>query len=91
MFEVKIEQTKDDIVFKWQLSKMNIPITDIVDVTSDDTYAGDKSSVMRIGYPYGTTERIYIKTQKSNYLVFTSKASIKEQIVSAIKRKRKDN
>lgn len=52
----------NDLVIRHQFSKVAIPIPDIINVTSDDTYAGKDKHEIRIGSPYGTTERIAIHT-----------------------------
>ena len=82
MFEVKINKVDDLIIIKWQLSKVEIPISDIIRVGYDDTYSGSSNKVMRIGYPYGTTDRILIHTTKQDYLIYTSVGATKEKILS---------
>ena len=58
MFDVKVTKEEDKIVIKWQLQKIKIPISEIMDVTNDESYAGEDETANRIGYPYGTTDRI---------------------------------
>ncbi|WP_245347767.1 hypothetical protein [Oceanobacillus polygoni] len=82
VFEVKVTKEEEHIVFKWQLQKVKIPIPEIIDVTNDETYAGEDKTAIRIGYPYGTTERIYIKTHQSNYIIYTSIGTMKEKTLS---------
>lgn len=53
-------------------------------MTYDDTYAGKSKTAMRIGYPYGTTERIIIQTVQTDYLIYTSIRSTKEKVLSLI-------
>lgn len=84
MFEVKINKKDDFIIVKWQLNTIKIPISEIIDVTDDDTYAGKSKTAMRIGYPYGTTERIIIQTVQTDYLIYTSIGSTKEKVLSLI-------
>ncbi|MGQ0516548.1 SunI/YnzG family protein [Bacillus sp. D-CC] len=68
--------------FVWQLTEITIPLRDVIEVTEDDTYAGvEESNVIRIGTPYGTTDRIIIKTAKQNYVLFTTN---KVSILNAI-------
>ncbi|MDS9472911.1 hypothetical protein [Sporosarcina pasteurii] len=84
MFEVKVEKHDDHIVIKWQFSKTKIPISEIIKVTYDHTYAGESKTAVRIGYPYGTTDRISIQTAKKDYLIFTSVGATKEKILSLL-------
>lgn len=72
------------IVIKWQFRKIQIPISDIIKVTNDNTYAGEIKTAMRIGYPYGTSDRILIQTTKEDYLIYTSIGSTREKILSLI-------
>ncbi|QUW23808.1 hypothetical protein JSQ81_10105 [Sporosarcina sp. Marseille-Q4063] len=84
MFELNVEELKDKIVIKWQLSKIAIPISEIVEVTDDDTYSGREKNAIRIGFPYGTDDRIVIKTTTETYILFTSSATIKKKIYSIV-------
>ncbi len=86
MFEVKVTKQGDAIRIKWQLVKVKVPISEIIDVTYDESYAGESKTAVRIGYPYGTTDRILIKTIKTNYIIYTSIGSTKEKILSLINR-----
>jgi hypothetical protein len=72
----------ENLVIKWQLTKVEIPISDIIEVTSDDTYGGEDKTAIRIGHPYGTTDRIVVKTKAETYILFTSVGVIKDRIVS---------
>src|SRR5699024_11572266 len=89
MFEVKVTKQGDAIGIKWRLVKVKVPIAEIIDVTYDESYAGESKTAVRIGYPYGTTNRILIKTVKTNYIIYTSIGSTKEKILSLINRDRK--
>jgi hypothetical protein len=51
-----------------------VPLEEILEVTEDDTYGGKEANAIRIGPPYGTADRIFIKTTNKNYLLFTSNA-----------------
>ncbi|MBK5424245.1 hypothetical protein BW897_24745 [Bacillus cereus] len=52
-----------------QLAKVCIPLSEIIEVTEDNTYAGvEKAEVFRIGTAYGTTDRSLIKIIKYTYL-----------------------
>ncbi|AOV06265.1 hypothetical protein [Sporosarcina ureilytica] len=84
MFEVKVEKRDDQVVIKWQFSKTEIPISEIINVTYDHTYAGESKTAMRIGYPYGTTDRILIQTARKDYLIYTSVGATKEKILSLL-------
>ncbi|GAE28207.1 hypothetical protein JCM9140_4417 [Halalkalibacter wakoensis JCM 9140] len=82
MFEVKVKKLAEHIEIKWQLSTIRILISDIVEVFSDETYGGEEKPAIRIGYPYGTTDRVTIKTKNKTYLLYTSQPSLKEKIIS---------
>ena len=84
MFELNVEKLKDYIIIKWQLSKIEIPISEIVEVTLDDLYGGQVKNAIRIGFPYGTADRIVIKTTSENYILFTNLDSIKRKILSIV-------
>ncbi|MED3981850.1 hypothetical protein [Priestia megaterium] len=71
---INVRKINDNLIIKWQLSHFTIPLEDILEVTEDDTYGGKEASAIRIGPPYGTTDRIFIKTTSKNYLLFTSNA-----------------
>ncbi|KYG33629.1 SunI/YnzG family protein [Priestia endophytica] len=73
--EIDVKRTKEELIVKWQLAKFNIALEDIIEVTDDDTYGGKDIDAIRIGSPYGTTDRIFIKTKKENYILFTTNKS----------------
>ncbi len=75
MIEVSVKKIENNFVIRWQLLRVEIPASDILDVRLDDTYGGEDQDAIRIGLSYGTTDRIYIKTTKQNYIVFTSNPS----------------
>lgn len=62
MLGIKVEKINDDLIIKWQLSKIEIPTFEIVNISHDHTYGGEQKDAIRIGIPYGTTDRIIIKT-----------------------------
>lgn len=72
MIEVSVKKVENNFVIRWQLLRIEIPATDILEVRLDDTYGGVDIEAIRIGLPYGATDRIFIKTAKQNYIVFTS-------------------
>ncbi|RSL35320.1 hypothetical protein D7Z54_01785 [Salibacterium salarium] len=72
MMGIKVEKSEDNLIIKWQLSKTEIPISDITDVTLDDTYGGQDKEAIRIGTPYATTDRIAITTGSGSYILFTT-------------------
>lgn len=80
--EVKISKELNQLVIKHQLTKIEIPLSDITSVENDDTYGGEEKSAIRIGTPYGTTDRIVIKSKKGNYILFTNVGGLKEKILS---------
>ena len=60
-----------------------VTLEDIIEVTEDDTYGGKQADAIRIGPPYGTTDRILIKTKKKDYILFTTnRATILNRINS---------
>jgi|AraplaMF_Col_mLB_1032019.scaffolds.fasta_scaffold299463_1 hypothetical protein len=71
---ISVRKINKNLIIKWQLSHFTIPLEDILEVTEDDTYGGKEVNAIRIGPPYGTTDRIFIKTTSKNYLLFTSNA-----------------
>ncbi|USL16730.1 SunI/YnzG family protein [Bacillus thuringiensis] len=82
MLGINVKKTKKELIISWQLTEITIPLRDVIEVTEDDTYAGvEESNVIRIGTPYGTTNRILIKTAKQNYVLFTTN---KVSILNAI-------
>ena len=72
-------------MIRWLLTKITIPITDILIVTTDDTYGGEEKQAIRIGMPYGTTDRVVIITNKNTYILFTTNyISIQKKLNSYI-------
>ncbi|ARA98710.1 MULTISPECIES: hypothetical protein [Geobacillus] len=85
MSGIKVEKLNDKLVISWLLSKIEVPISDIVKVTFDDTYGGEEKTAIRIGTPYGATDRLVILTHSNTYILFTTDAiSIKNKIFSFI-------
>ncbi|MES5896566.1 hypothetical protein [Bacillus cereus group sp. RP43] len=82
MLGIQVKKTQEELIIKWQLVKVTIPLRDVIEVTEDGTYAGvEDPSAIRIGAAYGTTDRILIKTVKQNYVLFTTnKVSILKAI-----------
>ncbi|MEB9530394.1 hypothetical protein P4L13_26980 [Bacillus anthracis] len=82
MLGIDVIKTTEELIIKWQLAKINIPLNEIIEVTEDDTYAGvEKNDAIRIGTAYNTTDRILIKTKKQDYVLFTTnKVSILNKI-----------
>lgn len=72
MLGIDVKKTDEELIISWQLAKVQIPLSDIIEVTEDATYAGVEENVIRIGTAYATTDRILIKTVKQNYLLFTT-------------------
>lgn len=68
----RCKKNNDKLIITWQLSKTEIQISDIREVYSDDTYAGETNDAVRIGTPYGTTDRVVIKTTSITYILFTT-------------------
>lgn len=85
MFEVFVKKVNSDIVIRWLLTKITIPVADILAVTTDDTYGGKEKQAIRIGTPYATTDRVVIVTKKSTYVLFTTNyLSIQQKLNSYI-------
>ncbi|WP_017381908.1 SunI/YnzG family protein [Paenisporosarcina sp. TG-14] len=85
MFEIFVKKVNSDIVIRWLLSKITIPISDILTVTTDDTYGGKEKQAIRIGMPYGTTDRVVIITNENTYILFTTNyISIQKKLNSYI-------
>lgn len=73
MLGIDVKKTNEELIISWQLAKVQIPLSEIIEVTEDETYAGvEEENVIRIGTAYATTDRILIKTVKQNYLLFTT-------------------
>lgn len=85
MFGVKVKEKDENVVITWQFSKIEIPKNDILEVISDETYAGEERAALRIGFPYASTERFVLKTRREDYILFTSNSSLKEKIERMIR------
>ncbi|PHI49761.1 hypothetical protein B9T64_07210 [Bacillus halotolerans] len=83
MIGVKVGKSNENLIINWQLSKVEIPIKEINNVFLDPNYGGEEKSAVRIGFPYGSTDRVVIKTTKCAYILFaTNAASIMSKIVN---------
>lgn len=83
MLGLNIKKSNNIVSIKWQLTKVDIPTSEIIDVSLDDTYGGEEKEAIRIGTPYGTTDRVVIKTTKKTYILYTTNpTSIKNKILS---------
>ncbi|MEC1661673.1 SunI/YnzG family protein [Bacillus halotolerans] len=83
MLGINVEKSNENLIINWQLSKIEIPIKEINDVFLDPNYRGEEKSAVRIGFPYGSTDRVVIKTANNTYIMFTTNAaSIMSKIVS---------
>ncbi|RLL48437.1 hypothetical protein D8M04_04030 [Oceanobacillus piezotolerans] len=80
--EVKVTKKNEALHIKWQLSNIEIPFSKIIEVLNDDTYAGKVKNGIRIGLPYGHTERVVINTDSETYIIYTNNAGLKEKIHS---------
>ncbi|MFS0857465.1 hypothetical protein [Paenibacillus taichungensis] len=76
MLGIKVQQVENQLIIRWQLSKIEIPISDIKAVTLDDTYGGSEPSAVRIGAAYGASETILIRTTNQPYILFTSSETL---------------
>lgn len=84
MFAVSAKQVEDQLIIRWQLSKYEIPLSQITSVTLDDTYGGSEPSAIRIGPVGGTTERILIRTTNQSYILFTNSVNMFSAITSML-------
>ncbi|MBD7963451.1 MULTISPECIES: hypothetical protein [Bacillales] len=75
MIEVSVKKIDNNFIIRWQLLRVEIPADDILNVGLDDTYGGDDKEAIRIGFPYGMTDRVFIETKKQTYILFTSNPS----------------
>lgn len=75
MIEVSVKKIDNNFIIRWQLLRVEIPADDILNVSLDDTYGGDDKEAIRIGFPYGMTDRVFIETKKQTYILFTSNPS----------------
>ncbi|WP_151737770.1 hypothetical protein [Paenibacillus tengchongensis] len=81
MFGIKVTASNSSLVIRWQLSKFEIPLSDITEVADDNTFGGMEKQAIRIGTPYGSTDRTIIRTKARTYILFTADgASIKDRI-----------
>ncbi|WJM09920.1 hypothetical protein [Paenibacillus sp. PK1-4R] len=76
MLGVNVKKIEDQLVIRWQFSKIEIPISNITSVTLDDTYGGSELSAVRIGAAYGASETILIRTTNQSYILFTSNEAL---------------
>ncbi|MHA7580659.1 SunI/YnzG family protein [Paenibacillus vandeheii] len=76
MLGIRVQQVENQLVIRWQLSKIEIPISDIKAVTLDDTYGGSEPTAVRIGAAYGASETILIRTTHQSYILFTSNEAL---------------
>ncbi|UPG83348.1 PH domain-containing protein [Bacillus subtilis] len=83
MLGINVKKSNENLIINWQLSKIEIPIKEINDVFLDPNYGGEEKNAVRIGFPYGSTDRVVIKTANNTYILFTTNAaSIMSKIVS---------
>ncbi|UGB33110.1 SunI/YnzG family protein [Metabacillus sp. B2-18] len=76
MLGLNIKKSNNIVSIKWQLTKVEIPTSEIIDVS-------EEKEAIRIGTPYGTTDRVVIKTTKKTYILYTTNpTSIKNKILS---------
>ncbi|SDC93194.1 hypothetical protein SAMN05428987_3396 [Paenibacillus sp. CF095] len=76
MLGVNVKKIEDQLVIRWQFSKIEISISNITSVTLDDTYGGSELSAVRIGAAYGASETILIRTTNQSYILFTSNEAL---------------
>ncbi len=84
LFEINVTKKNNSLIIKWQLSKIEILLSDITEVHYDNTYGGKDKSAIRIGNPYASTDTVVINTKKGNYVLFTNIGGMKEKIESYV-------
>ncbi|MCA1022343.1 hypothetical protein [Halobacillus litoralis] len=82
MIGINVKEKDGYVIISWQFSKVEIHKSEIIEVIDDDTYGGVEQTAVRMGYPYATTERFFIRTNNQNYILFTNNTSIKGKIES---------
>ncbi|PXW92115.1 hypothetical protein DES38_103131 [Streptohalobacillus salinus] len=83
MLGIQVKKSAGLVTIRWQLSKIEINEADIIDVSSGDSYGGDDKQATRIGTPYGTTDRVVIKTKQDTYILYTSDYQAIKQTIEA--------
>jgi Bacterial PH domain len=83
--EPKVSVKQHNLRIKWQFSTIDIPASSIKEVTLDDTYAGEEKRAIRLGFPYGHTDRVVIRTTSETYLLYTSNVGVKDKIETLMK------
>ncbi|MCP6733057.1 SunI/YnzG family protein [Bacillus subtilis] len=76
MLGINVEKSNENLIINWQLSKIEIPIKEINDVFLDPNYGGEEKSAVRIRFPYGSTDRVVIKTAYNTYILFTTNPAL---------------
>ncbi|XAK55387.1 hypothetical protein AAHT66_14560 [Bacillus inaquosorum] len=83
MLGINVKKSNENLIINLQLSKIAILIQEIDDVLLNPNYDREGKSAVRIGFPYGSTDRVVIKTANSTYILFTTNAaSIMSKIVN---------
>ncbi|MBA2176276.1 hypothetical protein H0266_15365 [Halobacillus locisalis] len=82
LFDVDIKKKDDHLRIKWQLSKIDIPLDEIKDIIEDEQHEGLERTGFQIGQPFRSTHRVVIHTAAETYVLHTSKAGTKSQILS---------
>ncbi|GKU82605.1 hypothetical protein [Niallia sp. NCCP-28] len=72
MIGIDVKRENDNVVIRHQFTKIEIPVSDIREVKLDDTYGGESNEAIRVGTPYGTTDRIAVETKNSSYILYTT-------------------
>ncbi|UYX55838.1 hypothetical protein M3Y14_32975 (plasmid) [Bacillus thuringiensis] len=81
MKEIEIIRSKEKITIIWQSAEVNIPLEDILKVNKNYTII-DTTKVVKIGEQFQSSEAIFIKTKKLDYLLFTTnKLTLLNQIL----------
>ncbi|PGO20759.1 hypothetical protein CN984_29290 [Bacillus cereus] len=69
MKEIEIIKSKEEITIIWQGASISISLEDIVEVNNTIT---NTTKVVRFGKQLQSSETIFIRTKKLNYVLFTT-------------------
>ncbi|MEB8653322.1 hypothetical protein P4388_24715 [Bacillus thuringiensis] len=71
MLNVNVQKSDEYIMVKWQSAEINIPVKDIINITTNDTSLKKLDHVVYIGIPSPSKKKVIIKTKILNYVLFT--------------------
>ncbi|WP_377863518.1 hypothetical protein [Bacillus sp. R86525] len=71
MKEIEIIKSIEKITITWQSAAISIPLEDIIEVSKNNTIK-NTTKVVEIGSKFNNSETIFIRTQKLDYILFTT-------------------